>query len=77
MSAVLARLLVAGATAGASLPVQPGYCSSVSPRRVQITGELELEDLEYLGPPGSLVVGRVLLLRVPDGRPVILGNLNA
>ncbi len=75
MSAVLARLL-AETPGGQALPVFPGYCQSVSPRLVQITGATVLEDLEYLGPAGSLVVGRVLLLRIPDGRPIILGNLN-
>lgn len=75
MSDTVARML-AGAQAGAALNVFPGYCQSTDPRTVQITGDVTLVGLEYLGVAGSLVVGRVLLLRVPDGRPIILGNLN-
>jgi hypothetical protein len=77
VSAVLARLLAAQTAGGRPLDVFPGYCQSTVPRLVQITGDTTLADLEYLGPPGSLAVGRVLLLRVPDGRPIILGNLNS
>lgn len=76
MSDSLARLL-RGVSAGQALPVFPGYCQSVSPLAVQITGAVVLTGLEYLGAPGSLVVGRVLLLRMPDAAPVILGNLNS
>ncbi len=77
MSDAIVRALVRGQASGQPLPVLVGYCSSTAPRLVQITGAIELEGLEYLGPAGSLVVGRVLLLRIPDGRPIILGNLNA
>lgn len=71
----MARLLAADQS-GQPLQVFPGYCQSVGPAVVQITGAIVLEGLEYLGAAGSLVPGRVLLLRIPDGRPVILGNLN-
>jgi hypothetical protein len=76
MSNALARVLAASA-AGAPLTVYPGYCQSITPGAVavQITGELVLTGLEYVGAPGSLAVGRVLLLDTP-GAPVILGNLN-
>lgn len=75
MSAVVAGLLN-GQQGGQPLPVFPGYCQSIGPTVVQITGETTLTGLEYVGVAGTLVPGRVLLLRVPDGRPVILGNLN-
>lgn len=61
--------------AGAPLAVYPGYCQSLNPTVVQITGTLTLTGLDYVGVAGSLVVGRVLLLDTP-GAPVILGNLN-
>lgn len=77
MSARVAGLVLgAGAVGGQPLPVFPGYCQSTDPRLVQITGDVVLTGLEYCGPPGTLAVGRVLLLRVPDGRPIILGNLS-
>jgi hypothetical protein len=75
MSDSLARLL-RGVPSGQALPVFPGYCQSVTPLAVQITGAVTLTGLDYLGVPGSLVIGRVLLLRT-DGAPVILGNLNS
>lgn len=75
MSDSLARLL-RGVPAGVPLSVFPGYCQSLAPLAVQITGTVTLTGLEYLGAPGSLTVGRVLLLRMPDAAPVILGNLN-
>jgi hypothetical protein len=75
MSAVVARLL-SGSGGGRPLDTFPGYSQSTTPITVQITGDTVLTGLEYLGVAGSLVVGRVLLLRVPDGRPLILGNLN-
>lgn len=73
----LAALLL-GMSSGANLPVFPGYCQDATPGAtvVQITGELTLTGLEYVGVAGSLVVGRVLLLTTP-GAPLILGNLNA
>lgn len=74
MSARLAALLLGG-QGGEPLAVFPGYCQSTDPRTVQITGDVVLTGLEYCGPPGTLVVGRVLLYRVPDGAPIILGNL--
>jgi len=76
VSTVLAALLN-GTSGGQPLPVFPGYCQAVNPAIVQITGDVTLTDLEYVGVAGSLVVGRVLLLRIPDARPVILGNLNS
>lgn len=76
MSRLLAEVLAASSAGGQALPVFPGYCQATAPVTVQITGDIVLTGLEYLGVAGSLVVGRVLLLRVPDGRPVILGNLN-
>jgi hypothetical protein len=75
MSRVVAAILNGG-SGGAPLQVFPGYCQSVGPSVVQITGDTVLTGLEYLGVAGTLVPGRVLLLRIPDGRPVILGNLN-
>lgn len=75
MSRLLAEVIAATA-GGQPVSVFPGYCQAVAPTRVQITGDVVLTELEYVGVAGSLVVGRVLLLRVPDGRPVILGNLN-
>ena len=75
MSDRLARVIL-GTVAGAPLDLQPGYCTSLDPRLVQITGDIVLEGLEYCGPAGTLAVGRVLLYRVPDGRPIILGNLS-
>lgn len=74
MSTILAAVLNASADSGA-LSVFPGYCQGTAPRMVQLTGDIVLTGLAYCGPPGTLVVGRVLLLRVPDGRPIILGNL--
>lgn len=76
MSGVLARVL-APPMAGAALTVFPGYLESTSPRIVQLTGDITLEGLEYVGVAGSLVVGRVLLWTPePGSRPIILGNLN-
>lgn len=75
MSDVIARSLAAMAVAGQGMPVQRGYCNGLAPRTVQITGQGALTGLEYCGPAGTLTVGWVLLLRIPDGRPVILGNL--
>jgi len=75
VSAVVAALLNGG-QGGQPLPVFSGYCQSTAPVTVQISGDTVLTGLEYLGVAGTLVVGRVLLLRVPDGRPLILGNLN-
>lgn len=64
--------------AGAPLLLTPGYCQSITPGAVtvQITGDHVLTGLRYVGPPGSLAVGPVLLLDTP-GAPIILGNLNS
>jgi hypothetical protein len=56
--------------------VFPGYCQATAPIAVQITGDVVLTGLRYLGVAGSLVVGPVMLLRMPDSAPLILGNIN-
>ncbi len=77
MSDTLARLIGGGSYTGRPPQIFSGYCTVPTvPRQVQLTGSVVLEGLEYCGPPGTLVVGRVLLLRPsPDAKPVILGNL--
>jgi hypothetical protein len=68
--------LLAGGGGGRPLDVFPGYCQATAPIAVQITGDVVLTGLRYLGVAGSLVVGPVMLLRMPDSAPLILGNIN-
>lgn len=76
MSDVIARMAL-GPHRGQPLAVFRGYLQSTAPRVVQLTGDVLLEGLEYLGVAGSLVVGPVLLWTPEPGvRPLILGNLN-
>jgi hypothetical protein len=70
-------LLLGGGDGGRPLEVFPGYCEATAPITVQITGDVVLTGLRYLGAPGSLAVGPVMLLRMPDSAPLILGNINS